>query len=365
MRKLRFLLLLPALAVISLALISTRFPVPQGSTATPSRPEQALGDARTAGAAHVAASYGRLPLSFEANQGQTDGRVKFLSRGRGYALFLTGNEAVLSLRSQKSSVRSQNQETRPWSVVNRQLGRATDHGLGTADAALSSLLSTPNSLLPGFDPQLPTPDSLLPPAEASSVVRLQLVGASTRAQVVGLDELPGKSNYFIGNDPKKWRTNVATYAKVKYRGVYPGVDLVYYGHEGQMEYDFVVAPGADPSAIRLAINSGNSKPEIRNSKQETGNWKIEKGSSELEDKPVRIDANGDLVIAAEAGEVRFHKPVVYQEQLTVGPGQSKGKESEARSQKKSKVQRTTDDGPQTITIRQSGIVNCWTGSTFC
>jgi len=74
---------------------------------------------------------------------------------------------------------------------------------------------------------------------------------------MGAEELPGKTNYFIGNDPKKWRTNVPTYAQVRYHDVYPGVDLVYYGNQGgQLEYDFVVAPGADPSAIALDVGAG-------------------------------------------------------------------------------------------------------------
>jgi hypothetical protein len=84
---------------------------------------------------------------------------------------------------------------------------------------------------------------------------MRLVGANERAKVTGLEELPGKSNYFIGNDPKKWRTNMLNYAKVKYANVYPGVDLVYYGNQGKLEYDFVVQPGADPRSIQLAIVS--------------------------------------------------------------------------------------------------------------
>jgi hypothetical protein len=120
---------------------------------------------------------------------------------------------------------------------------------------------------------------------------MKLVGADPRAKVTGLEELPGKSNYFIGNDPKKWRTNVPNYAKVKYANVYPGVDLVYYGNQGKLEYDFVVSPGADPGAITLALDAGQSKIQNRKSK---------------------IDKSGDLVVATDGGEVIFHKPVVYQ-----------------------------------------------------
>jgi len=116
--------------------------------------------------------YGKLPLAFEANQGQSDSQVKFLSRGAGYSLFLTSAEAVLTLRT---PARSQ--------------------------------------------------------ASANAVLQMKLVGANSNTQMSGQDELPARSNYFIGNDPKKWHTNVPQYAKVRYGNVYPGVDLIYYGHQ--------------------------------------------------------------------------------------------------------------------------------------
>src|SRR5947207_7339241 len=112
----------------------------------------------------------------------------------------------------------------------------------------------------------------LSPIDCRSVVRrpdvlqMKLVGANQAAKVTALDELPGKSNYFIGNDPKKWRTDVPTYGKVKYQGVYPGIDLVYYGNQRQLEYDFVVAPGADRKAITLETANRNSKIEACQSK---------------------------------------------------------------------------------------------------
>jgi uncharacterized repeat protein (TIGR01451 family) len=120
----------------------------------------------------------------------------------------------------------------------------------------------------------------------STMLQMKLIGANATARVRGEDELPGRSNYFIGNDPKKWRTNIATYAKVRVEDIYPGVDLVYYGNQGQLEYDFVVQPGADPNVIELAVASAGSLAEI--------------------------DADGDLVVQADGGEVRFHKPVIYQ-----------------------------------------------------
>src|SRR5439155_18826573 len=124
------------------------------------------------------------------------------------------------------------------------------------------------------------------------VLRLQLVGANPHPHIAGLEELPGKVNYFLGNDPQRWRTNIPTYAKVKYEGVYPGVDLVYYGQQGHLEYDFVVAPGVDPQVIRLAF--------------------ADLGGAELHPAPT-ITANGDLILQTAGGELHLHKPLVYQE----------------------------------------------------
>ena len=189
----------------------------------------------------VSESYGKLPLHFEANRGQTDKDVRFLSRGPGYNLYLTANEAVLVL-------------SRPNADAKRDARNA--------------------------------PERLDAKAQTKPVaLRISLVGAAHKAQVTGLDELPGKANYFIGKDPAKWRTNVPTYAKVRYENVYPGIDLVYYGNQRQLEYDFVVAPGADPKKIVLGF----------------------KGANKLE-----IDAQGELVLRAAGGDLRQHKPVIYQ-----------------------------------------------------
>ena len=117
-----------------------------------------------------------------------------------------------------------------------------------------------------------------------SVVRMKLGGASP-VEPVGLDELAGKSNYFIGNDPRKWRTGIANFGRVQYKGVYPGIDLVYHGNQKQLEYDFVIAPGAEPSAIRLQVTGA---------------------------RRMHIDSAGDLVLTAAGQDIRFHKPFVYQ-----------------------------------------------------
>ena len=219
--------------------------------------------------ARLAQNYGKLPLSFELNKGQTDSQVKFLSRGHGYTMFLTQSEAVLSLRSGQSSAPR---------GISPQLPRTTDYGPRMADALLPPLIQNPKSQIQ----VAPAPSAQEP---APTTVRLKLVGANLRAKVVGLDPLPGRSNYFLGNDPKKWRTNVPTYAKVKYKGVYPGIDLIYYGNQGKLEYDFVVAPGGDPRTIALNIDGAEK---------------------------MQIDPQGDLVLSNDGGDVRLHKPVVYQ-----------------------------------------------------
>jgi hypothetical protein len=252
-------------------------------------------------------SYGKLPLSFEINQGQTDSQVKFLSRGSGYSLFLTLDEALLAL---KKGRRQSKVESRTGVAARR-----SSADLGFRSAAFPGQLRSPamglQTIARTADPETGSALHLLPTAEqfresfaareetpvpnpesqAPAMLRLKLVGANPHAKVTGMDELPGKSNYFIGNDPKKWRTNVPNYAKVKYANVYPGVDLVYYGNQGRLEYDFVVAPGADPRVITLGLDTSGSK--IQNLKS-------------------KIAKNGDLVVGTDAGEVTFHKPVIYQ-----------------------------------------------------
>ena len=252
----------------------------------------------------LVSNYGKLPLSFEANQGQTDSRVKFLSRGRGYSLFLTGDEAVLTLKRASQNANRKSQKAK----VNALVAQHPPFGA----AALPNLLPFPSASVENgwgqelekprdrrAGPALPSSPRLADSGESSAVLRMRLVGANPGAAVTGEDQLPGKSNYFIGNDPKKWRTNVPNYARVKYAGVYPGVDLVYYGNQGgQLEYDFVVAPDADPSVIALEVAAGLSlHPSSEN------------GGAE---PPLQIASDGDLVVKTDGGEVRFHKPVVYQ-----------------------------------------------------
>ena len=200
--------------------------------------------------ARVNEAYGKLPLSFEANKGQTDPHVKFLSRGNSYSLFLTDSGAVLALAKKQKP--ASGKTVRAKSV--KQMLAEESSG--------ASRKST------------------------SAVLRMKLLGAQSSPKVTGQEKLPGKVNYFIGSDPAKWRTDVATYAKVRYHQVYPGIDLVYYGNQGQLEYDFVVAPGGDPARVRLGFEGA---------------------------RKMRVDRQGDLLLETTSGPVRWQKPVVYQE----------------------------------------------------
>jgi len=226
--------------------------------------------------------YGKLPLSFEENQGQTDSHVKFLGRGQGYTLFLTSQETVLTL--QKSECNRLGKEV-----------ALTNPGLKLVGDRFGLLRSRSPLEVDRLQPQAGQ-------RTTNTVLQMRLVGANLNAKVQGTEELPGKSNYFIGNDPRKWRTNIPTYAKVRMEDVYPGVDLVYYGNQGQLEYDFVVRPGADPSAIKLALTSDPS-----------AKGKDSRSSTDLTNRAsMKIDAEGDLVVQANGGEVRLRKPLVYQ-----------------------------------------------------
>lgn len=128
-------------------------------------------------------------------------------------------------------------------------------------------------------------EAILSP-NGSTAVRMRLLGSGQPAQTAAIDRLPGLANYLYGNDPRQWHTNIPMFAKVRYRRVYPGVDLIYYGNQGRLEYDFVVAPGADPGLIRLGF---------------TGTRRLE------------TDDHGDLVIHTSTGTLRFHRPLIYQE----------------------------------------------------
>jgi len=180
----------------------------------------------------VRETFGRIPLGFEANRGQAGAGVDFLARGAGYALFLKPGEAVFRL-----------------------------DGAGRRPAREAA-------------------------AAKSSVLRMLLVGADGAAEAAAEAELEGKANYFVGADPSRWRAGVPTYGRVRYREIYPGIDVVYYGNQRQLEYDFVVAPGRDPGRIGLRFEGADR---------------------------VEVDEAGDLLLTLDGGAVRQPKPFVYQE----------------------------------------------------
>jgi hypothetical protein len=183
--------------------------------------EAAAAPATTAGndsviRAKAVANYASLPLRFEANQGQTDPQVKFLSHEQGYTLFLTQKEAVLSV------------------VVPEKNAQPSQ----IADADSAALRGHPTAAL-----------------------RVKFSGATGAATVTGQDQLQSKTNYLLGNDPKQWHTGVPNYAAVEYHGLYPGIDAVFHGSHQQFEFDLDVAPGADPSQAELEIE-GSANPRV-------------------------------------------------------------------------------------------------------
>jgi len=118
-----------------------------------------------------------------------------------------------------------------------------------------------------------------------SVLRMELLGANAAPEIQGLQELPGKVNYLIGKNEATWHTNVALFSEVQVAKIYPGVDLLFHGDQRQLEYDFVVAPGADPQRIGFKIRGA---------------------------KKIEIAANGDLILHTADSDFEMRKPVVYQ-----------------------------------------------------
>ena len=169
----------------------------------PSAPPTHSAGTEARGAYHAA-----LPLSFEANVGQLDGRAKFVARQNGADLFFTADGLVLSLQ----------------------------------DPTAADLLGSGSAV---------SPRGTVPRA-----IRLSWLGARP-ASITGLEEMAGKANYLKGSDPAKWRTGISTYRKLKYEQLYPGVDLVFYGNPSRLEYDFILAPGVDPTVLRLGVEGAD------------------------------------------------------------------------------------------------------------
>jgi len=189
--------------------------------------------------------YSRKPFAFERNLGQADSNVKFLSRGAGYALVFTRNEVAVVMR-------------RPHAVVGHHSAKP--------------------------DAEAPIPNSARD-AQSFAVLRMRFVEANPVPRIVGAEPLPGKVNYFIGNDPKQWRSGIPTYAQVRYQDLYPGISVVYYGTPGRLEYDLQIDPGADPKIITLDCQ----------------------GASQ-----VKRDSQGNLRLRMSGGELLLAKPHIYQ-----------------------------------------------------
>ena len=198
--------------------------------------------------------YSSLPLSFEPNEGQSDPTVKFVSHGAGYTVSLTGNEAIITLAVPDEA--------------DRVLAKMDQHVRKRFEARRFYRLS------PRFHHN-----------QKSQAIRVTMEGSNGSARLVPIDHLPGTSNYFIGRDPKKWRTGIPTYGKIKCEAVYPGTDLIYYGRRGQLEFDFVLSPGANPSAIRFHV-----------------------------DAPATITKDGALSVATAAGPLELLRPTIFQMQ---------------------------------------------------
>lgn len=199
-----------------------------------SLPDRESASARGEERRYVLDAFGQLPLSFEVNNGQADPSVRYLARGPGYFVLLAPGEAVLGLD--------------PPLVPNRAAGA-------------------------GHGPR-------------RSVIRYRFEGARPAPAIAGEDRLPRRSNYFTGGSSGRHLTAVEHYARVRYSQVYDGIDLVFYGNHQQLEYDFVVAPYADPRKIRLVIDGA---------------------------RKISLEDEGDLLLHTDIGVVRQHRPVIYQE----------------------------------------------------
>ena len=248
----KMLKMLAAVAVIVLVCVQAFSKPQQNTRTTPRRANSLVLGASTPVSTPKATSsstknaFGKLPLRFEKNQGQSDQRVQYTARGGGYTLFLTGTEAIFRLNPP---------HTNPLKA--RYVGRNRSRKI------------------------------LAKQVQQASFVLMKLSDANSAPKIEAANMLPGTVNYLIGNDPRKWHTKVPTFGTVRYTGVYPGIDLVYYGNQRKLEYDFVVNPGGDPKKIAFEFDGA------------TG---------------VALSPAGDLKMDSAAGKLTARKPAVYQNQ---------------------------------------------------
>jgi hypothetical protein len=235
----------------------------------------ALTRTSTSSKPQLAESYPKLPLAFTPNGGVMDGAAGFSSRGPGYSLFLEPGEAVLELSQAAPDLSAEATPSSPkFGGDNRAQQLAYLHS-AQKQMAREGIARWKSA---GRQRWLQE--------QKNFELRLRLLGASMQAHISGAAQLGSISNYFLGNDPSKWHTRVPNYAQVRYQNVWPGVDLVYYGNQQQLEHDFILAPGADPAVIQLAAAGA---------------------------RKVTMDADGDVVLQVGDGEVRLKKPLIYQQ----------------------------------------------------
>jgi len=214
------------------------FSVPKPSSAPIASRRPATAPAKQA----AMRAFANLPLDFEVNRGQAPEGFDFVAHGPGYVLGLSPGIASLSVQ------------------------RMAKH---------TSTMLTPANFGTEIAERI-----------VWSPLELRLVGSSADATASGVSEQPGRSNYFIGNDPSKWQRQVPHFSRVKMAGVYPGVDLDFYGNPQQLEYDFLVSPQANPKNIRLQVQGASR---------------------------IHMDNAGNAVLSTPAGEVQLKRPVSYQE----------------------------------------------------
>jgi hypothetical protein len=230
-----------------------------------------------------------LPLSFEPNVGQAGDSVKYLSHGRGYAFFLTQTGATITLQrpvgDSQFFQKLDNKQQKKFET--RKFGRA-----------LTRLRKRQQ--------------------QNRRAVQMGIYGANPAAQIEALDELPGKSNYFIGTNARKWRTGIPNFVRIRYKEIYPGVDLIYYGNQGRLEFDFVVSPGADPKNIGLKFGDNEhvtiaSDGSLQLSRKEVllprpTLYQIEKGRKQLVDGRFALLAGG--LVGIRVGPYDRTKPLI-------------------------------------------------------
>ena len=204
----------------------------------------------------VKAKYAALPLAFEKNEGQADLQIQYVARGKGYKLGLKPNQAIMTLPGKKRE-----SEVRDMMMHKRR-------GAAGVRAMMKKRGLTAHHTAP-----------------TTASVEMNLLGADPQARLVAEDSQQGKVNYFLGKDPSKWISNVPLYGRVNYKNVYPGVDLAFHGAGQQLEFDYLVSPGADASRIALSFQGADS---------------------------LHTDSAGNLILTTSAGPLQLNKPVAYQ-----------------------------------------------------